>query len=65
VIRASIIVISHFGHGGRERGNMVLRLAQAGALPSSQSPGRYRYRAGDVRSLQPFAGAPLVNFAHF
>ena len=37
VIRASIVVLWHFGHGGL-RMVMMLALNQAGALPNSQSP---------------------------
>jgi hypothetical protein len=65
VIRASIVVVSHFGHGSPERGNMF-------ASPCIR---RERYRALSHRadtvegpvmghSMQPFADASLCCFAH-
>jgi hypothetical protein len=38
VIRASVAVALHFGHGGLCTVFMMLRLDQAGALQNSQSP---------------------------
>jgi hypothetical protein len=32
VIRASIVIVAHFGQSGRERGNMVLRLVSVGSV---------------------------------
>ena len=65
MIRASVVVVSHFGHGGRERGNMALRLVSGGSVTELSVTGQIPLGAGDAPSMQSFAGASLFCFAHF
>jgi hypothetical protein len=63
-IRASIVVVSHSGQSGRERGNMVLRLVSGGSVTELSVTDRYRDLSVMGASMQPFEGAPLFCFAH-
>jgi hypothetical protein len=44
VIQASIVVVSHFGHGGPERGNMLLRLVSGGLVTELSVTGQIPLR---------------------